>query len=236
MDALLSEVRNGTDVRSLLASFFNLLTDDEVKLVMDNSELRCLSKNEEVYGEGDKPKEFLCLLKGEVKISKKGLANRRQIVRMIRPVGFFGYRAFFAEECYITSAKSIGYSEVLAIPNRIMRAILSKNNKLVLRFLQVMAAELGFSDERAISLTQKHVPGRLAESILVLEGLYGVEEDGATLSIYMSREDLADFSNMTPSNCIRTLSAFVSEKLIALDGRKIKILSKEGLENISRLG
>ena len=65
---------------------------------------------------------------------------------------------------------------------------------------------------------------------------YGVEEDGFTLSIYLSREDLANLSNMTTSNAIRTLSNFATEKLIAIDGRKIKIIEEDKLRKISKIG
>jgi hypothetical protein len=41
---------------------------------------------------------------------------------------------------------------------------------------------------------------------------------------------------MTTSNAIRTLSTFVAEKVIALDGRKIKLIDEEKLRKISKLG
>ena len=56
------------------------------------------------------------------------------------------------------------------------------------------------------------------------------------MSIYLSREDLASLSNMTTSNAIRTLSMFVAERIIAIDGRKIRIIDEEKLKKISRLG
>jgi hypothetical protein len=43
-------------------------------------------------------------------------------------------------------------------------------------------------------------------------------------------------SNMTTSNAIRTLSQFAQEELIAVDGRRIRILNEKELEHISRLG
>jgi hypothetical protein len=43
-------------------------------------------------------------------------------------------------------------------------------------------------------------------------------------------------SNMTTSNAIRTLSTFASERVIAIDGRKIKVLDTSRLERISKLG
>jgi hypothetical protein len=63
-----------------------------------------------------------------------------------------------------------------------------------------------------------------------------VEEDGCTLSIYLSREDLASLSNMTTSNAIRTLSLFANERLITIDGRKIKIIEEDRLRKISKIG
>jgi hypothetical protein len=41
---------------------------------------------------------------------------------------------------------------------------------------------------------------------------------------------------MTTSNAIRTLASFVYESLIAMDGRKIKILAEEKLRKISKMG
>ena len=63
-----------------------------------------------------------------------------------------------------------------------------------------------------------------------------LEEDESTLSIYLSREDLANLSNMTTSNAIRTLSNFAAEKIIAIDGRKIKLIDIDKLRKISKIG
>ena len=108
-----------------------------------------------------------------------------------------------------------------------------ENRQLALFFIRQLAIEVGNSDQRTVNLTQKHIRGRLAESLLFLRDSYGLEEDGATLSIYLSREDLANMSNMTTSNAIRTLSAFAQEKIIAIDGKKIKLIDEECLGKIT---
>ena len=105
-----------------------------------------------------------------------------------------------------------------------------------MQLIKQLAIELGKADCRTINLTQKHIRGRLADTLLMLKEHYGLEEDGYTISIYLSREDFANMSNMTTSNAIRTLSAFASEKLIAIDGRKIKIINEEELKKISKNG
>ncbi len=42
--------------------------------------------------------------------------------------------------------------------------------------------------------------------------------------------------NMTTSNAIRTLSNFANERLITIDGRKIKIIDEDKLKKISKIG
>jgi len=85
-------------------------------------------------------------------------------------------------------------------------------------------------------LTQKYIRGRLAESLIFIRDTYGVEEDGATLLVSMTREELANLSNMTTSNVIRTLSSFAAEGLVAIEGRKIKILDYDRLLRVSEMG
>ena len=155
---------------------------------------------------------------------------------MAKPIGFIGYRALFAEENYIASAVAIEDSTVCILNKDSIFRIMKGNAELTLRLIKTMATELGFSNSRTVTLTQKHIRGRLAESLLFLNETYGFEEDGSTIKVYLSREDIANLSNMTTSNAIRTLSTFASEKVIALDGRKIKILDLKKLERISELG
>ena len=118
----------------------------------------------------------------------------------------------------------------------VITKLIRQNNDLAMFFIKQLSNDLGMSDTRTVNLTQKHIRGRLAESLLFLKESYGIEEDGSTLSIYLSREDLANLSNMTTSNAIRTLSQFATEKLIAIDGRKIKIIEEERLKKISKIG
>jgi CRP-like cAMP-binding protein len=102
--------------------------------------------------------------------------------------------------------------------------------------IEIIAEELVISNNRTVSLTQKHIRGRLAESLLVLRDTYGYEADGKTISVSLSREDIANLSNMTTSNAIRTLSNLAAEGIIGIAGRKISILDIINLEHISGLG
>lgn len=228
--------REEIDLSASLAEVWRVLNERERTVLRNNSTIQYFRRNELIYCEGDEPKEMMCLLKGKVKIFKEGLGGRSQIIRMIRPIQYFGYRAYFAHENYLTSASAFEASTVCMIPMTVVTDLLMKNVNLAMFFIRQLSLDLGIADSRTVNLTQKHIRGRLAESLLFLKESYGLEEDGATLSIYLSREDLASLSNMTTSNAIRTLSMFVAERIIAIDGRKIRIIDEEKLKKISRLG
>ena len=215
---------------------WQLLTDEQRELVGQHLEARRYKKNQVIYAEGETPSHLLCLLEGKVMIYRDGVGGRSQIMRVIKPVEYFGYRAYFAGGSFVTAAAAFENSVICTIPMSLIVRLVQDNNQLAMFFIKLLAIDLGISDERTVNLTQKHIRGRLAESLLFLKETYGLEEDGATISIFLSREDLANLSNMTTSNAIRTLSIFASEKLIAIDGRKIKIMNEEELKKISRIG
>ncbi|MBN1112042.1 MAG: Crp/Fnr family transcriptional regulator [Bacteroidales bacterium] len=217
-------------------SVFSTLTAEEKNILSENCSCANYKKGEIIYKEGDKPTGLICLSTGKVKIYKEGVGGREQIVRMAKPVGFIGYRALFAGENYIASAQAIEDSTVCIFDKEILFGLLKSNFSLTMSIIQSLASELGFSNSRTVTLTQKHIRGRLAESLLFLKSTYGVEEDGETLKVYLSREDVANLSNMTTSNAIRTLSSFSQEGVIALNGRKIKLLDTKMLNKISELG
>ncbi len=217
-------------------SVFSILDEEEKQLLKEHSTCTSYKKNDIIYKEGDKPSGLICLSSGKVKIFKEGVGGREQIVRMAKPVGFIGYRALFAGENYLASAMAIEDSVICNIERDTLYELIKSNSGLALRIITSLASELGFSNTRTVTLTQKHIRGRLAESLLFLKDTYGFEEDGSTIKVYLSREDIANLSNMTTSNAIRTLSSFAGENVIALDGRKIKILDMRSLERISDLG
>jgi CRP-like cAMP-binding protein len=215
---------------------FYLLTSDEMSVLKANSSISGFRKNDYIFREGEAPAGMQYLKAGKVKMIKEGISGREQIIRMFTENGLISYRSLLAGEPHNGTAIAIEDSEIVTIPPFILYNVLLKNSNFALALLKDLALELGHSNNRTISLTQKHIRGRLAESILFLKEKYGFENDSLTLKVYLSREDLASLSNMTASNAIRTLSTFASEKIIAIDGRKIKITDLSKLEKISKQG
>lgn len=215
---------------------WDVLTPDERQYIKNNYTVHYFRKNELIHCEGDDPTHMMILASGKVKVYKEGVGNRVQIIRMLKPSEHFGYRAIIANAKYNTNVMAFEASTVYMIKADIFMSILKHNNAFCFRFLEELAADLGASDARTVNLTQKHIRGRLAEALITLVKNYGLEEDGATISIYLAREDLANLSNMTTSNAIRTLSNFVNEQIIAMDGRKLKVIDLEKLIRVSKMG
>ncbi len=219
-----------------LAGLWSILDHGEKRLIADNFTIHEFKKNQIIYAENENPEFLWCLLKGKVKKYKDGVGGRQQILRLIRPVQYFGYRAYFAGEPYVSTSAAFEPSVLGTLPMELVSELITKNNKIAWFFIHELSRNLGNSDSRIVNLTQKHIRGRLAEALIVMRDNYGYEDDNMTLKIYMSREDLANLSNMTTSNAIRTLSGFVNEHLLVVDGRSIKILNENQLRKISKFG
>lgn len=223
-------------VKEDMAGIWNVLTSEEKRVVIDNFTIHNYKRNQIIYAEKETPEYLWCLLEGKVKKYKEGIGGRQQIIRLIRPIQYFGHRAYFANEPYVSGAIVMEPSVVGTIPMKIVEELIDGNRQLAWFFIHELSHNLGRSDTKIVNLTQKHIRGRLAEALVVLIDNYGFEEDGETLNIYMSREDLANLSNMTTSNAIRTLSSFVNEHVIVVDGRRIKVLNEPILRKISKFG
>ena len=113
-----------------LAAIWTILTPDERRLVADNFHIHSFKKNQIIYAEKDTPQYLWCLLKGKVKLFKDGMGGRQQILRLYRPIQYFGYRAFFANEPYVSTAAAFEPSQLGAIPMQLVKDLINQNRDL----------------------------------------------------------------------------------------------------------
>lgn len=219
-----------------LRDIWELLTDPQQKALIENAITLTCDKGEYIYHDEEESVYLYCLVRGHAKLEKLGIGGRNQIMRMFQPGDIFGYRSFFASQEHTTEAIAIENSQVACIPMTLIERFCHVNPELAMYFLRNLAVDLGKSDLRTLELTQKHIRGRLAGSIIFLIDKYGYEQDGKTLNICLSREDLASLSNMTTSNAIRTLASFAEEQILSVDGRRIKVLDPSKLKHINTQG
>lgn len=213
-----------------------MLSAKELAQLRDTAVFRYFARHETIYREGDFPKYLMCIVSGNVKVCKDGVGGKSQIMRMVKAGEMCGYRAFFAQECYVTTAVASEPSIVCMVPSEVIQGFIGCNNALAQYFIRLLAVDLGESDVHTFCLTQKYIRGRLAYALVFLQQKYGYEEDGKTLNVSLSREDLANLSNMTTSNAIRTLSQFSSEHIVQIKGRKVVIEDAARLQEVAHRG
>lgn len=211
--------------------------DHEARKLLDNNH-SCIifRKGEYVIREGDKTRGVLIMVSGRAKLFRTGVGGREQIIKLLKPPAVIIYNALFSENHSPFSCRTFEETAVVVIDKTSLVRLLRQNGDLALRFMKLISDDLTFTNNRLVSLTQKHVRGRLAESLILIRDTYGLEADGRTLRAVLPREDIAHLSNMTTSNAIRTLSNFETEKIIGISGKRIIIRDAVMLEEFSQSG
>ena len=215
------------------SSLFKGLNQKDKEAIVQHHIIAKIKKGGYLFKEGEKMRGLVFLAEGKAKIFKVGVGGREHIIKMVKKQELIGYRILFAENTWSSSSVAIEDSVICVLEKQCLLKVIKNNADISVKLNKVLSEELLYSYNRIISLTQKHVRGRLVESLLMLGETYGYEADGKTINASISRDDIAHFSNMTTSNAIRTLSNLASEGNIGIKGRKISILDIETLEHIS---
>jgi CRP/FNR family transcriptional regulator, polysaccharide utilization system transcription regulator len=216
------------------SSLFKGLNQKDKEAIVHHHTVTKIKKGGYLFREGEKARGLVCLVSGKAKVFKAGVAAREQILTMLKVQDLTGFQTLFAGNTWSASAIAIEDSIICTIEKQCLLRILRSNADLSMKIGKVLSEELSNSYDKMVSLSQKHVRGRLVESLLMLCKVYGFEADGKTINAFLSRNDIAHLSNMTTSNAIRTLSNLASEGNIKIKGKKISILQFDNLERISK--
>jgi CRP-like cAMP-binding protein len=215
-------------------SLFRHLTREEADMVNYEKEFRQYKRGEVLYREGSRISGFYCLHTGIIKVFKTGLDGKEQIIRFAKPGDIIAYRSVLSNEVACTSAKVIEDSKVCFIPSEILISLVKSNSNYAFEILKLACHELGEANSFITDIAQKTVRERLAEILLLLVNDFGLDDQNF-LQISLTREELANIVGTATESVIRLLSEFKSDKLVELNGRKIRILNKKGLEKISNV-
>jgi len=216
-------------------SVFNCLNPEQVNELQENhSDLR-FKYGELIFKEGQMPSGIYIIMRGKVKISKSGFEGREQIVRFAKESDLLGYRALLGSGRYTCSAHAISDVEMCFLPKDLIFGLIEKNNKLAFRFMKLLADDVRNAEQKIMHMAQKTVRERVAESILILKEMYGFDHDGITLNVNLKRDEFAGLAGTVRETATRLLSEFDSDKIISIDGKKIKILDIRRLEQSANL-
>ncbi len=192
-------------------------------------------KGQLIFHEGGHPLGVFCINAGKVKLSRSGPDGKEQIVRLTKEGDVLGYRSMLSGERYAAAATALDDTVICFVPRDVFQTALAESAGLSMKIIQTLAAELGQAERTITDLAQKPVRERLAEGLLFLKGTYGFEEDGATLAVALSREDIANLVGTATETAIRLLSELRQDKIVEFVGKKIRILDMERLVKTANL-
>lgn len=215
------------DVR--FKSVFCNLNSAEVNEVDAHKHGISYKKGEPIFHEGNNPQGIFCINQGKVKLTVTGEQGKEQIIRLAASGDVLGYRSLLSNDHYNATATALDDTEICFISKETFFKLLDNNQNLSRNFLSLLSTELKDVHQRMTDLSQKPVRERIAESLLLIREIYGVESDGQTLNVSLSREDIANLAGTATETTIRTLSDFNSIGIIELVKKKIKILNQKTL-------
>jgi CRP/FNR family transcriptional regulator, polysaccharide utilization system transcription regulator len=215
-------------------SLFKHLTSDELQILNYEKDFRQYRRGDILYQEGNRISGFFCVNSGVIKVFKTGFDGKEQIIRFAKKGDIIAYRSVLSNELACTSAKVIEDCQVCFIPSEILIQFIKSNPAYSLELLRLACHELGEANSFITDIAQKTVRERLAEILLLLVNDFGLDEE-QFLKVSLTREELANIVGTATESVIRLLSEFKSDKLVELNGRKIRILNRRGLEKISNV-
>ncbi len=211
-------------------SHFSDLPQDDLEVLSSHKSCITYKKGQNLFYEGTRPMGVFCINYGKVKVYKMGSNGKEQILFIAKPGDFLGYRSLLSEEFYGASATVLEQAAICFVPKSDFLKILNSNPSFFQKLMKAVCHELGVMEEKLAQLAQKSVRERLAATIIMLKETYGMEGDGSELiDIALSREDLANIVGTATETVIRLLSEFKSDGLIALEGKKIKVIDSQRL-------
>lgn len=215
-----------------ISCFASLKLEDIANLKYDKIS-SFYKKDQVIFHEDNRAIGVYCLNKGKVKLFKSGYDGKEQIVRFVTPGNLFGYRSITGSKMYSINAQACEDSIACFIENEVFFNLTQQYPLLYKNLLISLSSILEDTESNLTSIAQMPVRERLAEALLKLHAKFSHSENKLNNYINLSREDLANIIGSATETVIRLLSEFKVEKLISIEGRKIKIINPSQLQKIA---
>jgi len=186
-----------------------------------------------IFSEGEDANGFYVVITGRVKIFKLSSEGKEQILHFFGPGEPFGEVPVFTGQHFPANAEAMEQSRVFFFPRRSFVGLIKKNPSLALNMLAILSKRLRRFTALVDDLSLKEVPGRLAAYLLYLSDQNKGAKD---LELTITKAQLASLLGTIPETLSRILAKLGSQGLIETDGRRIRILKKEALQDLAESG
>ncbi len=205
---------------------------EKLRTLAERSRYRTYKAGEMFIGETDPAHAFYVIVTGQVKLYKSSPEGKEQTLYLLRPGDPFGMCTAFAIDSFPANAMALEESGVLMIPGPIMETVATSEPRLLMNIIQILSDRLKESMTLIESLSLKEIPQRLASFLLhalTREGDRKVNR----LELTITQRELAKILGATPEALSRAVRKMSNAGILAMDGRSIRILDREALEELA---
>jgi CRP/FNR family transcriptional regulator, dissimilatory nitrate respiration regulator len=212
---------------------FNGLPEDQIGAIKQIAVIKHINKGEIIFSEGEEGKGFFVVAEGRVKVFKVSAEGKEQILHIFGPGQPFGEVPVFAGQRFPANAQAIEKTQVFFFPRVAIVNLITANPSLALNMLAVMSKKLREFSVQIENLSLKEMPARLATYIIYLSESQGNDE---AVTLKISKGQLASILGTIPETLSRIFAKLSGQNLIRVDGKKITLLDRDGLEDLAELG
>jgi len=206
------------------------LIDEQIQWLAVIVEKRKYSRGKVIFSEGEEAAGLYVLHTGRVKIYKLSSEGKEQILHIFGPGEPFGEVAVFAGGQFPAYAEALEVSETLFFPRKKIVELLTKDPSMAMNMLAMLSKRLKYFTQLVENLSLKEVPQRLAAYLLVLATM---KDKRDTVELDIAKGQLASLLGTIPETLSRILNKMTIQGYIEVEGRQIKLLDRQSLENIS---
>ena len=212
---------------------FQCLTDEELDYLVDGKQQIKYKPGETIIKQNTSSTFVVCISEGLAKVYVEGVKGKNSIVKLIKDSDFITGGGLFNGNIQKFTITAITPVTCCLIDSSKLVVLFSQNNQFAIEMLRHHIKQNNNLLNKLINQTQKYMPGRVADTLLYLKNDIFKSN---TFSIQLTRQDLAEMSNMTKESFVRILQEFKSSQLIKTNGNSFEILNEEALTSISRNG
>ena len=182
-----------------------------------------------IYSEGQNSNYIYLIHQGVVKCHRFDEQGKELTTALYKDADIFGYTSFMQNIPYQETSTAIRDVSLLGISKEQLKVILDANQHVTLELIQLLTDDLKGVKDQLLQMAYSSVKKKTASTILKFaEKLNRKPEE----SIKISRGDLASVAGIATETLIRCLSDFKKDGLIEIDGRNIRILDIQKLEDV----
>jgi CRP/FNR family transcriptional regulator, polysaccharide utilization system transcription regulator len=213
--------------------FYKLLSEDEISILKENSNVVVYEKKEVIFRQNTRTSHIMFIKSGLVKIYKEGRNSRYIILKIAKENEFLGMMSIYGSDMHQFSASAIQNSEICFIDINVFNKILKSNGDLSHNLIKQLSIDGLYIFDRLMGQSHKQLPGRIADVILYFSDIIYKNYE---FEFPLTRRELAELAGTTKESFIRTLAEFKNDKIIDLEGSKVKINSSKIIRTLSELG